>query len=153
MSDKGNRCPTFCDWGSVLKMLKGMTTSESRKAEAVSVRNNGLLWRPQPKAPPCGRGLVYFQPGVADLHGPKANHGRCGLVPAQVGIISQYCSKNGGVVGLHIRKSNGFAVIRVSLKPSTSATRWSVCPTVGEGGRFGLNCVKGLILGATLLLD
>ena len=57
--DQDNRCTTFCDRGSVQEMMKGMATFESRTAEAGSGGNNGLLWRPQPKAPPFGRGLVY----------------------------------------------------------------------------------------------
>ncbi len=58
--DQDNRSPTVSNWGRLLKMLNGMTTFNSRKTLTASGRANGLLWRPQPKAPPFGRGLVYF---------------------------------------------------------------------------------------------
>jgi hypothetical protein len=60
VSDQDNRCATICARGRVLEMWESMKTFESRTAEAASAGNNGLLWRPQPKAPPFGRGLVYF---------------------------------------------------------------------------------------------
>jgi len=59
MSDQDNLRTTFVTGGNFLEMSEGMKTFESRMAEAASAGNNGLLWRPQPNAPPFGRGLVY----------------------------------------------------------------------------------------------
>ena len=39
-------------------MSKGVATFESRTAQATRGSNIGLLWRPLPKAPPCGRGFL-----------------------------------------------------------------------------------------------
>ena len=60
VSDQDNRCLTFCDLGRVLEMLERMAIFESRTATPASGSKHGLLWRPLPKAPPFGRGLIYF---------------------------------------------------------------------------------------------
>jgi hypothetical protein len=60
MASRLGTCTLFVYRVRVLEMLKGITTLESRTADAGSGSNIGLLWRPQPKAPLFGRGLVYF---------------------------------------------------------------------------------------------
>jgi hydroxyacylglutathione hydrolase len=71
VSEQANCCPSFLDRGGVLEALKGVATFESRKAHAARGCSIGLLWRPQPKAPPFGRGFLLFvsSAGRLDLLG------------------------------------------------------------------------------------
>ena len=59
VSGQGNGCPPILDRGRILEMSEGVATFEFRKAHTARGSNIGLLWRPQPKAPPFGRGFYY----------------------------------------------------------------------------------------------
>ena len=76
MSGQGNGGQPILVRGRILEMSQGVATSEFRTTHSERGCNIGLLWRPQPKAPPFGRGFLLKQKatlvrGVV-LHAGKA---------------------------------------------------------------------------------